>query len=92
MVFIIVTVVGFGIRLLGPIFVIGFYLLAGVHVYSWFTVILFVIKKRLGVMFGLIWISIGLSLLYNILFNHFFATFLKPVGPKDLKVPKLLKI
>ena len=58
----------------------------GLHVYSFFTVVLFVIKKRLGTMFGLVWVAIGLSLLYNILFNHFFATIIKPGNPKSLKV------
>jgi hypothetical protein len=42
------------------------------------------LKKRLGVTFGLIWIGIGLSLLYNIIFNHFMAMIIKPGGPKEL--------
>lgn len=73
-------------RVAGPLFVVGFYVLIGLHVHAFFTVILLVLKKRLGTVFGLIWVSIGLSLLYNILYNHFFATFIKPGGPKDLKV------
>jgi hypothetical protein len=77
---------GFGVRLLGPIFVLGFYFLLGIHVYAYFTVVLFILKKRLGTIFGLIWVAIGLSLVYNISFNHFCATFLKPGGPANLKV------
>lgn len=77
---------GLGVRVLGPLFVLGFYALLGLHVYSYFTVVLYVIKKRLGTVFGLIWVGIGLALVYNIAFNHFFATFIKPGGPKDLKV------
>jgi hypothetical protein len=73
-------------RLIGPFFVLGFYALMGVHIYSFFTVTLYVLKRRLGTIFGLTWVAIGLILIYNILFNHFFATFLKPGGPKDLKV------
>ena len=32
------------------------------------------------------WIAIGLSLVYNITFNHFFSFFLKPGSPEDLEV------
>lgn len=75
-----------GVRVMGPLFVIGFYFLLGLHVYSYFTVILTVLKKRLGVVFGMVWVSIGLVIVYNIAYNHFFATFIKPGGPSDLKV------
>ena len=77
---------GFGLRLLGPLFVIGFYLLLGLHVYAYFTVILTVLKKRLGPEFGIVWVAIGLIIVYNISYNHFFATIIKPGGPSDLKV------
>jgi hypothetical protein len=73
-------------RLMGPLFVIGFYVLLGINIHGFFHVILLVIKKRLGEVFGLIWVAIGLSLVYNIVYNHFLATFLKPGSPKDLKV------
>ena len=79
-------IVGFAMRMMGPLFVLGFYILASLHVYSWFTVVLFVLKKRVGVQFGLIWGSIGLVLLYNVLYNHLFASLVKPGSPKDLKV------
>lgn len=73
-------------RILGPLFVLGFYFLIGLHVYAYFTVVLFALKRRLGTIFGLIWVAIGIAIVYNIAFNHFFATFIKPGGPKDLKV------
>jgi hypothetical protein len=73
-------------RLTGPLFVIGFYVLLGMNIHAYFSVILLVIKKRLGQAFGLMWVAIGLSLVYNIVYNHFFATFIKPGSPKDLKV------
>jgi hypothetical protein len=57
-----------------------------VHVYAHFSVVLSVLKKRLGIIFGLIWIAIGASLFNNIVYNHFFAMVVKPGGPKDLKV------
>ena len=65
---------------------LGFYALMGIHVYAYFAVVLYVLRKRLGTIFGLIWVAIGLSLVYNISWNHFFATFLKPGSPGDLKV------
>lgn len=77
---------GFGIRLIGPFFVTAFYLLISLHVYSYFEVILYVLKKRLGTTFGLMWVGIGVAILYNIVYNHFFAMVIKPGSPKDLKV------
>ena len=71
---------------MGPFFVVGFYLLLALHVYAYFTVTLTVLKKRLGVEFGIIWVAIGLIIVYNIAYNHFFATIIKPGGPSDLKV------
>lgn len=73
-------------RVLGPLFVLGFYFLIGLHLHAYFNVVLFALKKRLGTVFGLIWVAIGIAIVYNICFNHFFATFIKPGGPKDLKV------
>lgn len=73
-------------RIIGPLFVVAFYGLLGLHVHGFFNVVLVVLKKRLGTVFGLLWVAIGLSLLYNITFNHFCATFIKPGGPANLKV------
>ena len=69
---------------LGPMLVAGLYVILGLHVYSFFWIILPLLKKRLG-NFGLVWIAIGLSLLYNIVFNHLMAVLVKPGSPKDLK-------
>lgn len=76
---------GIGVRLLGPLFMIAFYFLIGLHVYAYFTVVLFVLRKRLGTVFGLTWVAIGLSIVYNIVFNHLLAAFIKPGSPVDLK-------
>jgi hypothetical protein len=78
-------------RILGLVLSIATYVILTLHVYGFFAVIARVIKKRLGVFFGLVWISIGLSLLYNIVFNHFFAMIIKPSGPKDLLENELLR-
>ena len=74
----------FFMQLLGIVLCISTYMLLSLHVYGYFTVIAPIIKKRLGVAFGLIWIAIGLSLLYNIVFNHFWAMVIKPGNPSDL--------
>jgi hypothetical protein len=78
----------------GPLFILFFYLMLSLHIYAHFSVVLFVLKKRLGVLFGLLWVAIGASLFYNIVYNQFFAMIVKPGGPKDLKVRylRLLKI
>ncbi len=78
------------IRTLGPSLVLGLYVLLVVHVHAFFWVILPLLKKRLGI-FGLVWIAIGLSLLYNIVYNHLMAVFIKPSGPKDLKLVEKLR-
>ncbi len=77
---------GFFMRIIGPIFVVSFYALMVVHVYSYFEVILVVLKKRLGTNFGLLWVAIGVAILYNIVFNHFFAMVIKPGSPSGLRV------
>jgi energy-coupling factor transporter transmembrane protein EcfT len=75
----------------GAVLCIITYLLLGVHVFGFFAVIAKVLKKRLGVIFGLIWIAIGISLLYNIVFNHFLAMLIKPGGPRDLAEDEALR-
>lgn len=87
-----IIVFGFCIRMLGPGFVTGFYMLLALHVYSYFEVILYVLKRRLGTTFGLIWVGIGVAILYNIVYNHFFAMVIKPGSPSDLKVFLIIKI
>jgi hypothetical protein len=61
------------------------YVLLGLNIYAYFSVIAPLLKKRLGVIFGLIWVAIGMALVYNLVFNHFFAAFIKPGNPTDLK-------
>lgn len=74
----------FIVQFFGIILCILTYVILFTHIYGFFTVIAFILKKRLGVFFGLTWISIGLSLVYNIVFNHFWAMVIKPGGPRDL--------
>ena len=74
-----------GMRIVGLILSVGLYVLLAVHIYAYFEVILGLLKKRLGTRFGLVWCAIGLTLVYNIAFNHFFAMTIKPGSPKDLE-------
>ena len=75
---------GYTMRALGIVLTVGLYLLISLHVYAFFEVIAPVLKKRLGTRFGLVWCAIGLILLYNVVFNHFFAMTVRPGCPKDL--------
>lgn len=77
---------GLLMRVTGPIFIITFYALLMIHIYAHFAVSLSVLKKRLGNLFGLLWVAIGAAIFYNLLYNHFFAMVVKPGSPKDLKV------
>lgn len=47
--------------------------------------ILPVLARKLGPELGLLWCAIGICLLYNIVFNHSLAVFVKPGSPKDLE-------
>ena len=70
-------------RILGPCLVVGLYAIVGVHVYAYFTVITPLLKDRVGTFIGMVWIIVGLSLVYNIVFNHLLAVIIKPGGPSD---------
>lgn len=77
---------GFAMRLLGPCLVFGLYALVAMHVYAYFTVITPLLKNRIGTELGIVWIIVGLTLVYNIVFNHFYAVILKPGSPVDTKM------
>ena len=69
--------------LVGAFLVVLLYSLIGLHFYAFLTVIAPLLKSRLGEKLGMIWVAVGLTLLFNIMFNHFWATVIKPGGPKD---------
>jgi hypothetical protein len=71
-------------RLLGIGMVAGLYAVLTIHAYASFKVLTKLIPHRLGTEFGLVWVSIGVVLLYNIIYNHFFAMMIKPGSPSDL--------
>lgn len=76
---------GLALRILGPILVTALYGLILVHVYVFFGYVTPLLKKRVGTEIGLIWIVVGLTLLFNIVYNHFFATVLKAGSTKTLR-------
>jgi hypothetical protein len=45
-----------------------------------------VLRRRLGVYFGMVWITIGVVITFNVVFNHMMAMVIKPGGPTDLAV------
>ena len=79
-------VIGICVRIIGPIFVVGFYYLMGYHAWIFLTVICPVLRKRLGDGFGMTWTVIGVIITYNVVWNHMLAMCLKPGSPKDLIV------
>ncbi len=71
-------------RILGIVLGFGIYILIGMHAYAFFAYVAPLLRKRLGVPFGLLWVAIGLTILYNLLFNHLMAMIIKPGNAKDL--------
>lgn len=76
-------------RLVGPGFCCCFYYLMAKHTWVFLTIICPVLRKRLGVTFGLIWTVIGVVITYNVVWNHMLAMTLKPGSPKDVIVSRV---
>ena len=72
-------------KTIGITLVLLLYFLIGLHCYTFFGFMIEPLKRRLGVEFSLLWIGIGLALLYNVWYNHFLAMIVKPGSPADLK-------
>ena len=70
--------------LIGFAFGMALYGLIYLHSHAYFNVIIFAMKKRVGREAALAWSAVGLVILYNLCFNHFFAMITKPGSPKDL--------
>ena len=79
------------ILVLGPILCVSLYTLVGLHVYAYLGWITKLQQKRLGTTFAMIWQSIGLILLYNVVYNHFLAMIIKPGGPKEQRLIENLR-
>eukprot|EP00356_Strombidium_inclinatum_P016245 CAMPEP_0170486962 /NCGR_PEP_ID=MMETSP0208-20121228/5852_1 /TAXON_ID=197538 /ORGANISM="Strombidium inclinatum, Strain S3" /LENGTH=306 /DNA_ID=CAMNT_0010761057 /DNA_START=35 /DNA_END=955 /DNA_ORIENTATION=+ len=77
-------------RLLGLALGYGIYILIGLHAYAFFKVVAPIMPLRLGGPFSCLWSALGLIILFNTVFNHFFAMIIKPSGPEDLiRIEKL---
>ena len=61
----------------------GMYALIIYHLYAFSEVICPLLKSRLGTEFGLTWLAVGLVILLNIVFNHFWAVMIKPGSTID---------
>jgi len=72
------------VRMTGPLFVVAFYYLMWRHTHAYLTIICKVLRKRLGLTFGMIWTTIGVVITFNTVFNHLMAMIIKPGSPKDL--------
>ena len=79
------------VLLLGPVLCFCLYALIALHVYAYFGWIVQLQQKRLGTCFALVWQSIGLILVYNIVYNHFLAMIIKPGSLKDLRQTEKLR-
>ena len=78
-------------RVLGPALCIGLHFLVFYHFYAYIKVISPLLKMRLGTVLGITWIIVGLTLVYNICFNHLLAMLIKPGGPKDLRLVEQMR-
>ena len=81
----------FGMSIVSVALVLGLYALIGTHFYAYITILCPLLRSRLGEQMGMLWVTVGLCLLYNILFNHFWAMVIKPGGPKDQKMIERLR-
>ena len=72
-------------RCLGSLCFLTFYLAVGFHIFVYLHSVVFTLKMRFGIIITLLWTAVGINLLYHILFNHLFASIIKPGGPKELR-------
>lgn len=83
---------GCGIRMISPAFAAALYYLVYLHVDAYFKYEVPVFRTRTGPFLGIIWVIIGLTILYNICFNHLMAMIIKPGSPTDLvRIEKMIK-
>ena len=71
--------------------VTGLYSIIGFHFWTFINLISPLLKKRFGTELGLLWTVVGLVLVFNIVYNHFFAMILKPGNPRDLRMIETMR-
>ena len=79
-------------NLFGIALCLGLYALIGFHFYAFIVVVCPLIKLRLGTEMGLMWIAVGMTILYNLVFNHFWAMVIKPGSSKDQHFIEKLRV
>ena len=87
-----VLVFSLAFRLMGPGFCFGMYYLMWQHTWVFLTVISKVLRRRLGMYFGMTWTTIGVVITFNVVFNHMLAMIIKPGGPTDLAVSRISRL
>ena len=80
------------IKLFSILLVTLLYTLISLEFYAFIVVISPLLKKRCGTELGLLWCAVGLILVFNILFNHFFAMVIRPGSPSDLRITEMLRM
>ena len=78
--------------MLGPFFIVLFYLLIFSHVEVFLTVIIKVLNKRIGANLAMVWLVVGAVIGFNVCFNHFLAFTIKANGPKELILIEKLRL
>lgn len=77
--------------LLGPICILTLYALLALNCYTYFVYISFALHRRIGLYPSMAWFAIGLTILFNVVFNHTLATLIKPGSPTDLRYIEQLR-
>lgn len=78
--------------MLGPFFIVLFYMLMVAHVEVFLTVIIKVLYMRIGVKLAMVWLVVGAVIGFNVCFNHFLAFTIKANGPKELILIEQLRL
>ena len=73
-------------KLFGTCLCIALWVLMLLQLYVTTVILSPLIHKRFGTELGLLWMMVGLVLLYNTLYNHFLAMIIRPGNVKDLKM------
>jgi len=81
----------YAMQALGVSMCAALYAIITLHLYAYFKVMTKLLYLRLGTELGLVWIAVGLTLAYNIVYNHFFAMMIKPGSPTDLIEIEILR-
>ena len=80
------------IRLSGPVLISVFYVILGLVVDAMFRVVTKILYIRLGVGFTFVWVSVGVGLTANLVYNHVMACVVIANGPRELRIIEQLRM